>query len=253
MRFTSSLFSITLAIASIVGIVIIQNKTIKENGLDQSDFYVQEEERIATVLQAQKNLPSLGFNNLMADWAYLQFVQYFGDAPAREKTGYGLTADYFRNIVNNNPRFLQALLVLSVANTMYALNPKTTVELLNKALEDIDADLSPLSPYIWSYKGIDEMLFLGDNKAAQSSYEMAAKWARERGDMEVAKRNSETAAFLAKNPDSKKARVTAWMSIMQNALDDSVRGQAIREIKELGGKVELAPDGNLLIIFPEQD
>jgi hypothetical protein len=243
-------------IASTLGIVASQNKLIKEQDFGGADLYRQEEKKTQIVLQSQKVLPSLGFENLIADWTYLQFVQYFGDSPARDEIGYGLTADYFHNIVDKDPRFLQALLVLSGANTIFALNPKTTVELLNKALESIDPHLSPLSPYIWSYKGVDEMLFLGDNKEAQKSYEMAAKWAEARGgedDLVVAKRNAETAAFLAKNPDSKKARVAAWISIMENALNDEVRGQAIQEIQALGGTVEITKSGELMIVFPEQD
>ena len=37
-----------------------------------------------------KNLPSFGFDNLIADWTFLKFLQYFGDDEARDVTGYDL-------------------------------------------------------------------------------------------------------------------------------------------------------------------
>jgi hypothetical protein len=241
---------------SLAGVIYLQTQTLSSRTQTAAETYVAEAKNDQFFLDTQVRMPTLGFGNLLADWTYLQFIQYFGDVKARDITGHGLIPQFFKIIVDDDPRFVQAFLIMSSANTLYAFSPKTTVDLLNKVISHINPRLSYLTPYIWSYKGVDEMLFLGDNKAAQHSYEMAAKWALEQGGKDaqaVAKRNSETAVFLAKNPDSKKARVTAWMSIMENALDDNMRGQAIREIEALGGKVEIAPDGNLLIIFPEQD
>ena len=100
------------------------------------------------------------------------------------------------------------------------------------------------------------MLFLGDIKAAQNSYEMAAKWALERGGEEgkaIAKRNTETATFLATNPNSKKAQVAAWTSILENAFTEETRQRAIKEIISLGGKANITANGELAITFPEKD
>jgi hypothetical protein len=246
---------ISTVILSLIGIIYLQKLTISPTKSTAATFTAEAKSDLV-FLETQARIPTLGFSNLLADWTYLRFIQYFGDVEARDATGHSLIPQFFNLIVDDDPRFLQAFLMLSSANTMYAFSPKTTVTLLEKVISQINPKLSYLAPYIWSYKGVDEMLFLGDNKTAQHSYKMAAKWALEQGGEDaqaVAKRNSETAAFLAKNPDSKKARVAAWMSIMENALDDNMRGQAIREIKALGGKVEIASDGNLMIIFPEQD
>ena len=43
------------------------------------------------------------------------------------------------------------------------------------------------------------------------------------------------------------------MSILEGALDDRIRHQAIREIQALGGKIHVNKTGNLEIIFPEKD
>jgi hypothetical protein len=251
-----NLLPLSAILLSLLGIVYLQQQNLADQKTTTAATYGAAIENDQFFLDTQARMPNLGFGNILADWAYLRFVQYFGDKEARGATGHGLVPQFFKIIVDDDPRFLQAFLMLSGANTLYAFDPQTSVTLLDKVIEQITPQLSYLAPYIWSYKGVDEMLFLGDNKAAQHSYEMAGKWAKERGgkdDLAVAKRNAETAAFLAKNPDSKKARVAAWMSIMENALDDKVREQAVKEIRALGGKVEITKSGELMIIFPEKD
>ena len=39
---------------------------------------------------------------------------------------------------------------------------QTTVKLLQESINQVEPQLSPLTPYLWSYKGVDEMLFLGN-------------------------------------------------------------------------------------------
>jgi hypothetical protein len=237
----------------LAGIILLQEKSLQQNSQTPSERYKTEAKADQVFLDVQSRIPTLGFDNLLADWTLLKFIQYFGDEPARKETSYELIPKFFQTIVNNDPRFTQALLMLSSANSLYALSPQTTVKLLNQALESITHQLSPLSPYVWTYKGVDEILFLGDIKAAQHSYEMGAKWAEERGDTVAAKRNTETADFLAKNPNSKKAQVAAWMSILENAFTEETRQRAIKEIISLGGKANITANGELAITFPEQD
>lgn len=256
MKLLNKLFPVSIICLAIAGIIWLQQKTLTDKKQSPVTLYAADAKSDEIFLETQARLPKMGFGNLLADWTFLRFIQYFGDTPAREAQGHTLTPRFFQIIVDNDPRFIQALLMLSGANSMYAFQPKTTVKLLNQALTQITPKISDLSPYVWSYKGIDEMLFLGDNKSSQHSYEMAAKWALEQGGKDakaVAERNQQTANFLAKNPDSKKARVSAWMSIMENALDDKVRRQAFQEIRALGGKVGVTPQGNLVITFPEKD
>ena len=58
--------------------------------------------------------PSLGFDNLISNWVYIGFLQYFGDELAREQTGYELSPAYFEIIVERDPRFLDAYISLAV-------------------------------------------------------------------------------------------------------------------------------------------
>lgn len=243
------LISITISLA---GIIVLQEQLLKKDIDNSLESYKTEEKSDQLFLRLQTWVPTLGFDNIVADWSFLQFIQYFGDTQARKQTSYALIPQFFELIVKNNPRFVNALLILSSANSLYAVSPQITVKLLEQALQKLSPQVDPLAPYVWTYKGVDEILFLGETKAAQHSYEMAAKWAQERGDNLVAQRNRETAYFLAKNPDSKNARVTAWMSILSGAITDDTRQRAIKEIIALGGKIGVNPQGDLVIDFPEK-
>lgn len=241
-----------------LGIVFFQQKYVKtniENKTTQVDYF-QEEEKNKTSLTLQKKLPTFGFSNLLADWQYLQLIQYFGDNLARDKTGYPLVTDYFELISKYDPRFIDAYFLLSTANSIYAGKPEKTVEFLNKILAQITPEVNPLAFNLWTYKGVDEILFLGDISEAQKSYEKSAQWALTRGDdtgKAIAKQRLETAQFLAENPDSKKAQVSAWANILNSVFDDKTRQMAINKIRSLGGEVNISQDGKIQVKLPKED
>lgn len=240
------------------GVVFFQQKYVKTNIEDKTIGvdYFQEEEKIKTALTLQKKLPTFGFSNLLANWQYLQLIQYFGDTPAREKTGYSLVTDYFELIGKYDPFFVNAYFFLSTANSIYAGKPEKTVEFLDRILAQITPEVHPLAFNLWTYKGVDEILFLGDIPAAQKSYEKSAEWALTRGDdigKVIAKQRLETAEFLATNPDSKKAQVSAWANILSSVFDDKTRQMAINQIRSLGGEVSISQDGNIQLKLPQED
>ncbi len=114
----------------------------------------------------------------------------------------------------------------------------------------------PQAYYIWLYKGTDELLFLGDTEAAQHSHEMAARWAsmsNESDGKRIAALSNQSAQFLARNPDSKKAQVNSWTMILVNAVDGRTRQLAIDRIEALGGQVSISPKGEVKIAPPKQD
>ncbi|HIK25224.1 MAG TPA: hypothetical protein IGP91_05415, partial [Thermosynechococcus sp. M46_R2017_013] len=80
------------------------------------------------------NLPSFGFDNLVADWAFLQFLQFFGDSAARQVTGYDEVPAFFEVIIAKDPRFAQTYPYLSTAITVYAGQPQTSVALMDRGL-----------------------------------------------------------------------------------------------------------------------
>lgn len=242
-----------LAIGACIGLIIpLQLAQLRQFSRSSQEQSLDELQRGLSFTQAQlelyKNLPTFGFDNLVADWVFLNFLQYFGDDDVRNRTGYTLSPDYFESILNLDPYYRKFYLFLSSSTTLYAGQPERTVDLMNHALERLSPHIPPDSHYIWRYKGTDELLFLGDTQAAQKSFETAAEWASIHPDSEsqdAANLSRQTAQFLENNSASRAARVSAWITVFQNAFDDQTRALAIQRIEELGAQV--LPDGSVVI------
>ena len=249
------LTSLSLVIG-IAGIINLQNNNLKAKTTDkQKTSYRQQEQAQKAAIEIQKKLPTFGLNNLIADWNYLQFIQYFGDAEAREVTGYSLVPDYFEVGVDKDPRFVQSFLSFSAANSLFAAQPQKSVELIDKVLETATPNLPEYPFLLWTYKATDEILFLGDLKSAKNSYEMAAKWASMQDDdigKEMAGRFLASAKFLASNPDSTEAQFGAWVNVLNQAQDLKTQQEAIKQLKELGAEVSITEEGKINITPPEK-
>ncbi len=239
-----------------VGLVKLQRKQLEQKlSAKNINTYLEQEQYQKTTLELQANMPAFGFNNLIADWNYLQFIQYFGDAEAREVTGYSLVTDYFEVAVDKDPHFTQSFLAFSAANSLFAGQPKKTVELINQVLESASPDLPGYPFLLWTYKATDEILFLGNLGAAKNSYEMAAEWASMRNDdlgKEMASRYLATAKFLASNPDSTDAQIGAWVNVLSQAQDVKTQQHAIKQLEKLGVEITFDSDGRLEIKPPKQ-
>ena len=207
-------------------------------------------------LDLLENAPSFGFRNLVANWAFLQFLQYFGDAEVRSRTDYRLSPEYFEVIVEKDPYFFVSYIFMSHSVSLYAGMPERAVELLEKGLTQMTPTTPLEAPHVWRQKGIEELLFLGDSEAAQESFNMAAEWAavsnlpnRDR----LAENSRQTAEFLAQNPDSKNAQFNSWATVLRTAPDDFTRQLALEEIVNLGGQVLENPDGSFQLVAPPED
>ena len=244
-----------LAILAIIiastGIIKLQkNSLIAESEKQKKTSYLKQEKSLQATVEIQKGLPSFSLDNLIADWNYLQFIQYFGDTKAREATGYSLVTDYFEVIADKDPHFTQAFLSLSAANSLFAGRPEKTVDFINEVLESASPNLPGYPFLLWTYKATDEILFLGDLEAAKNSYKMAAKWASQRDDEigdEMASRYLTTAKYLAGNPDSRNARIVAWTNVLNQAPDSKTQQRAIDELKKLGVDVLIDQEGKFTI------
>jgi hypothetical protein len=127
---------------------------------------------------------------------------------------------------------------------------------MEKGLKSLSPQGPPQSYYVWRYKATDELLFLGDAQAARKSYEKAAEWASVHSDEEsknIARISRQTAGFLARNPVSKRAQVSAWAMVLNNATDDRTRELAISRIAALGGEVSFTPQGAVKLRLPQID
>ncbi len=248
---------LTLAIGS-TSIIYLQKRNLKQQEIvTDNTYYLLEEQKLASIAKLQKNMPSFGFDNLLADLTYLNYVQYFGDGKAREVTGYSVVTDYFEDIVNRDPNFIQSHLVMSSANSLFAAQPEKTVDLINQALENVNPQVPNYPFLLWTYKATDEILFLGDIKAAKNSYQNAAKWAKTyRGyendlGKEMSERFNKTANFLASDPNPAQAQFGAWMSTLTTAKDRKTQDYVLKRLKELGAEINISPDGRLDIKPPK--
>lgn len=233
-------------------IATLQKPLLKtDNNLTADDFRKQEALK-RSQLELLKKMPTLGFNNLLANWAFLDFVQYYGDVPARQVTGYRLLPEYFESIVKKDPRFVNAYLLLDTATTLFAGRPDVSVDLMNYGLNYLKPE-QPSAYQVVAYKAVNELLFLGKTEEARKSYEMASQWAKIENtetSLTIAQRLEETAQFLAKNPDSKLARASAWLMIFSNAREDSVKKLALAKLEELGAEVTFT-ENSVSVKMPE--
>lgn len=199
-----------------------------------------------------KQIPSLGFRNIVAGWSFIQFLQYFGDDTARRLNGYDDSAKYLSVAVHHDPYFRDFYIFVSGSTTLYAGNPRESIRIMAEGLSQMNKTRAPNNYYVWRYKGTDELLFLNDSKAAQKSFEMAAKWANESDDdaaESIAHLSKQTADFLKDNPGSKLAQINAWGSILTTAFDSTTRNRAISKIRELGGDISFTENGQLTIEY----
>lgn len=251
---TSILSSLALAVVS-TGLVKLQKQNLTAIKNNQAIDAFQEQQNLKAIVELQKKMPAFGFDNLLADWNFLQFIQYFGDGEAREQTGYPLISDYFEVAVDNDPRFINAYFSFSSANSLFAAQPEKTVALMSKVLDNISPEMPGYPFLVWTYKATDEILFLGDLEAAQNSYEQAAQWAETRDD-EIgdrwAARYRQTAQFLASNPDSIQAQVSAWVMVLSNNQDLKTKQYALKKLEELGATVTYTNDGGVKVKVPDR-
>jgi hypothetical protein len=259
-KWAHRLLPIFIALSTGGGIVWLQVSRLAQlearaNQSQTKAEYLREEQQTQASLQVLAKMPALGFDNLIADWSFLSFIQYFGDDKARPQTGYKVSPEFFKLAVDRDPRFLGMYSYLSAGVTLYAGKPQETVRLLQQGASTIPPAMQPDAYFLWQAKGTDELLFLGRSADARKSYETAAAWASQspKADLQaIAARSRRTAQFLASNPDSRRARVGAWFNILTNAIDDPTRQFALRQIKALGGTISVQ-NGALQVKLPKED
>jgi len=242
--FPHFVFNILLILACMGGAAFLQlpqihRKTVTDQGESKREYFRQEK-LAGTRLGILENLPNFGLRNLIADWMFLQFVQYMGDSDAREVTGYDLIPEYYQAIVERDPRFVSAHIQLSTANSIFAGQPKLTIELLDKSLSHISPNTAERAFQLWIYKATDEFLFRGNTEAAKQSYQKAQQWAKQSdhpGSQSIAIFAQRMKKFLETNPNTTQGRVAAWGMILMMSESEKLREKATAEVKALGGEV----------------
>lgn len=258
-RSSLPLVTIGLVVLGMVAIVLLQLPQLRQIQAASempNPAQIQRDTTIQTVrLNLLEKAPTFGFDNLVADWTFLSFLQYFGDEPARLATDYRLSPEFFDVVIGRDPRFLQAYPFLSTSTALFAAQPERSIALMNQGLQSMTPTKPPGSFFVWRNKAIDELLFLGDAQAAQRSFLKAAEWARASGLPEaenVARLSEQTAQTLARNPDSRQAQIGAWVLVLSNAIDNRTRQTAVDRIQQLGGQIVPQPDGSFSVQLPPE-
>jgi tetratricopeptide (TPR) repeat protein len=249
--------SILGAFTAIIYLQTPQLASLKQQNKNVDKAYLQQQEAdLKTQLAIAKTLPTFGFDNLIADWHFIDFLQYFGDIDLRAQAGYGAAMEYFEAMLDRDPRFLYAYFYLSSTGSIYAGKPEQSVELMNRGLKSLTPQVPDRGYYIWRLKAVDELLFLDRIPDARQSMLKAADWASQAATPEgqnVANLSRGTANYLARNPNSKQAQFDAWNMVLGAAVDDVVVKRAIAGIRSTGGKVTISSDGKLKTEPPAKD
>jgi hypothetical protein len=233
------------------------NQRIGGQNLEETRKAVREE---TARLQLLKQLPASGFgyNNMIANFTFLQFLQYFGDDVARNdfQTGYSLSPRYFDNIITRDPRFVSTYIYLSSSVSMFAAVPEQAIAIYSKGVKSLNPDIQPESYLVWRYKATDQLLFAGDAKGARDSYLMAAEWAeraartgKELTDnpKQVAESSRQSAQWLSEDRDLSKAQIAAWSMVLKNAVDKKTVAIVAKQLDRLGMKIDIR-DGALVVV-----
>ncbi|MBS0016029.1 MAG: hypothetical protein KFF72_06635, partial [Arthrospira sp. SH-MAG29] len=254
------LFPVAIAVVALGAIIGVQiyapggarlgDRFSEENGpqLTQSEAE-REEQRLAANLEILKNLPSLGFDNLLANWVFLNFLQYFGDLEARNLTGFQLNANFFDVISRLDPRWIDMYLFLSTSVGYYQAKPELSVELMGRGTRALSPEF-PGAWRLWRLKSLDELLLLGDIPAAVESLETASEWAQASGYEQAANLFRDAANTLRDNPDSVPIRINAWLTVYSQTTDTLVRERALTELEALGVEIQEGEDGELRFLVP---
>jgi hypothetical protein len=224
-----------VALICLLGIISLQAQR-RSRSESAINTYRQDEIAQKTQLDLYEEIPDFGFNNLMADKTYLEYIQYFGDQSAREHLGYELVPGYFAAIVDRDLNFTDAYFSLITANSLYAGEPQKTINLMEQTLPYIALQLPENIAQLWSQKGTDELLFLGDIEAAKKSYRMAVYSASQingKRNQELTESYLAMLKFLSTNPDLKDAQILAWSTVLPNIKDDRRRQEVIDKINNL--------------------
>lgn len=246
---TQLLLTVALISICMASIAVLQQSILNQSKQVQTEAsYFRQKEVRGTSLNIIKKFPNFGFKNLTADWIYLQFIQYYGDTEARKVTGYDLIPAYFQAIVEKDPRFTDAHIILSLANTLFAGQPELSVELLEQSLEHLAPNQVKRSHELWFNKAMDEFLFLGDLEAAKKSYQKGAEWAKqsiEVGSDDFVNYAKRMIQFIETNPDTTEGRIGAWMLVLSTTEQKIVQEKVIQELEALGAEVVISPNGRI--------
>lgn len=160
-------------------------------------------------------LVSLGFDQLLADFYWLAFVQYIGDTEARKNDRCCLTYKYLDLITSLDPRFIQAYWFAAFSIGQDEGNPQLASNLIERGIKANQDNW-----YVPFIAGINQYLYAHNEIAAARYYRMAAKYPHAPSWL-----NRQASILEAKIPSIIK-EVRVWNDIHESAKETLVRNHA---------------------------
>jgi tetratricopeptide (TPR) repeat protein len=190
--------------------------------------------RTDSVLTAPPVLPKaeaikpflFGMDNLVADWYWLQYVQYFGDSAAREKTNFDYCDDYLELITALDPKFVKAYAAASYAVAGMQENPDKALKILARGIQ-----INPAAEGSWElYRNYAGVAFLYKKDLAT-----AAKYFTKAADAPGAPVvfRSFAAAFYNKMNDKERA-ISLWVQYYREAPTQYLKDKTKKKLTDLG-------------------
>lgn len=167
-----------------------------------------------------------GMDNLVADWYWLQYVQYFGDTKAREKTNFDYCDDYLELVTAIDPKFVKAYAAASYAVAGMQEDPDKALKILSRGIL-----LNPSAPDSWElYRNYAGVAFL-----YKKDLPTAAKYFIKAADAPGAPVvfRSFAAAFYNKMNDKERA-ISLWIQYYKEAPSQELKDKTKKKLTDLG-------------------
>ena len=251
----SGILKVTIATAAIAGIIKLQQPQLQQ--LSARDVASPEDQRQEALnLSLMARSPSFGLDNILADWAFLNFVQYDGDVVTRKAVGYSLAPKYFEMITRLDPRFVDSYVFLSSIMSYQMGMPKEAIALMDRGTSALTAKDDPRAFLVWRLKGLDQLLMVNDLEASQFSYDQAGDWALASSDVsvrEVGPIFKQTAEFIRTDPNNKTVLLWSWSAIYDQAVvtrDEVTKARAREMLLKIGAIERKDEKGNVYFLLP---
>lgn len=208
----------------------------------QRSELVEQDSSEEITLDTLEKLPNLGNRNLVADFLWLRFSQYFGDTQARAKSGYGLSYKYLKAITDKDPHFANAYRIANLA-IAYKMGRTDLAEAL--LIKGIRAN--PDAYLLWQARGFLHFLYTGDIAKAVYSFRRNAGLAVAVGGNRLQYWGNYWFAmsrYLEVSKSNVWTRRQIWMEVYTNASDAITKGLALAQLGKLG--VFQSKDGRLV-------
>ena len=188
-------------------------------------------------------LISLGFDQLLADFLWLQFIQYIGDTTNRLIDKSRLAAPMLDAITTLDPHFVRAYFFVATVIGGDQHDPQLADRLLNRGIQANSNDW-----YIPFIAGVNQYLFAHDELPAAKYYQMAAKFP------DAPSWLSGQAVILKAHIPSFIKSINVWQKVFDSAEDPNVKQRARDELCALWVHVrDHAPPKSSVRIRAEQE